>query len=77
MPCAIVEMSGNDNQFHERAVAVVDAAAVANAHAIKLQTYTADTMTLNLGEGEFVISDPRSLWTGRQLHGLYAEAHTP
>lgn len=76
-PFIIAEMSGNHNQSLERALAIVEAAASAGAHAIKLQTYTAETMTLELMQGEFVISDPNSLWSGRALHNLYQEAHTP
>jgi N-acetylneuraminate synthase len=70
-------MSGNHNQSLDRALALVDAAADAGAHALKIQTYTADTMTLDLAEGEFVVSDPKSLWAGRSLYRLYQEAHTP
>ena len=70
-------MSGNHNQSLQRALSIVDAAAAAGAHAIKIQTYTADTMTLDLREGEFVISDPASLWRGKTLYQLYQEAHTP
>ncbi len=76
-PFVIAEMSGNHNQSLDRALAIVDAAADAGAHAIKLQTYTADTMTLDINEGAFVISDPKSLWAGRSLYDLYREAHTP
>ncbi|HSW11249.1 MAG TPA: pseudaminic acid synthase [Solimonas sp.] len=76
-PFVIAEMSGNHNGSLDRALAIVDAAAEAGAHAIKLQTYTADTMTLNLRHGDFYISDPKSLWHGRTLHDLYQEAHTP
>jgi pseudaminic acid synthase len=76
-PFIIAEMSGNHNASLDRALEIVDAAADAGAHAIKLQTYTADTMTLDLNEGDFVISDPKSLWKGRQLYDLYKEAHTP
>lgn len=76
-PFLIAEMSGNHNQSLERAFEIVDAAARAGAHAIKLQTYTADTMTLNLAEGAFKISDPNSLWTGVSLYDLYKQAHTP
>lgn len=76
-PFIAAEMSGNHNQSLERALAIVDAAAAAGAHALKLQTYTADTMTLDLdGEG-FRISDAGSLWSGRKLYDLYAEAFTP
>src|SRR5690606_38352703 len=59
------------------ALEIVDAAASAGADAIKLQTYTADTMTLDVDAPGFVIEDPDSLWAGRRLHDLYAEAHTP
>ncbi|MCK5885509.1 MAG: pseudaminic acid synthase, partial [Alcanivorax sp.] len=65
------------NQSLERALAIVDAAADAGAHGLKIQTYTADTMTLDLADGEFVINDPNSLWAGKSLHKLYDEAHTP
>jgi pseudaminic acid synthase len=76
-PYLVAEMSGNHNQSLERALAIVDAAAAAGADAIKLQTYTAETMTLNLQTTGFVIDDPASLWNGRQLYDLYREAHTP
>ncbi|RKX24440.1 MAG: pseudaminic acid synthase [Candidatus Zixiibacteriota bacterium] len=76
-PFVIAEMSGNHNQSLDRALAIVDAAADAGAHALKIQTYTADTMTLDLKEGEFRIDDPESLWAGRSLYELYQEAHTP
>lgn len=76
-PLVIAEMSGNHNQSLERALEIVDAAAKAGAHALKLQTYTPDTMTLDLDVGEFHISDPKSLWTGTSLYKLYGQAHTP
>ena len=76
-PFVIAEMSGNHNQSLERALAIVEAAADAGAHAIKLQTYTADTMTLNVGGPGFIIEDEKSLWNGRTLYELYEEAHTP
>lgn len=76
-PFIIAEMSGNHNHSLDRALEIVDAAAEAGAHAIKLQTYTADTMTLDLDNGEFVITDPASPWHGRTLYDLYQEAHTP
>ncbi len=76
-PFIIAEMSGNHNQSLERALAIVDAAAEAGAHALKLQTYTADTMTLDLAQGEFVIDDENSLWHGETLYRLYQKAHTP
>ncbi|MCS6944221.1 MAG: pseudaminic acid synthase, partial [Sutterellaceae bacterium] len=68
---------GNHNGSLDRALAIVDAVADAGAQAVKLQTYTADTMTLDLAEREFVIDDPKSLWAGRTLYDLYREAHTP
>ena len=76
-PLIIAEMSGNHNQSLDRALEIVDAAAAAGAHAIKLQTYTADTITLDVRGGDFDISDEKSLWKGRNLYDLYNEAHTP
>lgn len=76
-PFIIAEMSGNHNQSLDRALALVDAAAQTGAHALKLQTYTADTMTLDCDKPGFVIDDPKSLWAGAQLYKLYDEAHTP
>lgn len=76
-PFVIAEMSGNHNQSMERAMALVDAAAKAGAHALKIQTYTADTMTLDLRQGEFMVSDPNSLWAGKSLYELYQQAYTP
>jgi N-acetylneuraminate synthase len=76
-PFVIAEMSGNHNQSLERALAIVESAAEAGAHALKLQTYTADTMTLDVRGGSFEITDPSSPWAGRNLHDLYQQAHTP
>ena len=76
-PFIIAEMSGNHNQSLERALEIVEAAARAGAHAFKLQTYTADTMTLDLKEKEFFISDEKSPWKGKSLYDLYKIAHTP
>jgi len=76
-PLIIAEMSGNHNQSLDRALEIVEAAARAGAHALKLQTYTADTMTLDVDKEEFRISDPDSLWSGSSLHSLYQQAHTP
>jgi pseudaminic acid synthase len=76
-PFVIAEMSGNHNQSLDRALEIVEAAAKAGAHALKIQTYTADTMTLDLDEREFVIADTGSLWQGKSLYRLYQEAHTP
>jgi N-acetylneuraminate synthase len=76
-PLVVAEMSGNHNQSLERALAIVEAAARAGAHMLKIQTYTADTMTLDRDQGIFHISDPNSLWAGTNLHTLYGQAHTP
>lgn len=76
-PFVIAELSGNHNQSLEKALLLIDLAAEAGAHAIKLQTYTADTLTIDVSHGEFVITDPKSLWCGRNLYELYQEAHTP
>lgn len=76
-PFVIAEMSGNHNQSLERALEIVEAAAKTGAHALKIQTYTPDTMTLDLDEREFHISDPKSLWEGNSLYKLYGEAYTP
>lgn len=76
-PFVIAEMSGNHNQSLEKALAIIDSAADSGAHAIKLQTYTADTLTINVSHGEFNISDKNSLWKDRNLYELYQEAHTP
>lgn len=76
-PFVIAEMSGNHNQSLERALSIVDAAAKAGVQALKLQTYTAETMTIDIDEGEFFINDPQSLWHGYSLYKLYQEAYTP
>ncbi len=76
-PFIIAEMSGNHNQSLERALEIVDAAAATGVDALKIQTYTPDTMTIDLDQGEFFLTDPNLLWKGKSLHQLYAEAHTP
>lgn len=76
-PFIIAEMSGNHNQSLDRAFAIVDAAAEAGVDALKIQTYTADTMTLNINSGHFRIRDPKSLWKGQSLYRLYEKAYTP
>ncbi|MBU0620448.1 MAG: pseudaminic acid synthase [Gammaproteobacteria bacterium] len=77
VPFIIAEMSGNHNQSLDRALGIVEAAANAGVHALKIQTYTPDTMTIDMDEREFHIGDPNSLWSGTSLYKLYAEAYTP
>lgn len=76
-PFVIAEMSGNHNQSLERALSIVEAAAKSGANALKIQTFTPETMTLDLDEGEFVISDPKSIWKGQKIYDLYKKAQTP
>jgi len=76
-PFIIAEMSGNHNQSLDRALEIVEFAAKSGAHAVKLQTYTADTLTLDISEGEFIIKDKDSLWEGESLYELYKKAYTP
>lgn len=76
-PFIIAEMSGNHNQSLDRALEIVEAAAASGAHALKIQTYTADTLTLNVDSPDFLISDSESLWKDRKLYDLYNEAYTP
>jgi pseudaminic acid synthase len=76
-PFIIAEMSGNHNQSIEKALKIIEVAAQCGAHALKLQTYTADTITINHSGGLFDIKDETSLWKNRNLYSLYQEAHTP
>ena len=76
-PFIIAEMSGNHNQSLVRALEIVETAAKSGVHALKIQTYTPDTMTLDLDEREFHIGDPNSLWAGTSLYKLYGKACTP
>jgi pseudaminic acid synthase len=76
-PFLIAEMSGNHNQSLERAFEIIEAAAKSGAHALKLQTYKAETMTLNVDSDDFTIGDDESLWKGKKLYDLYTEAATP
>jgi len=76
-PFIIAEMSGNHNQSLERALEITEAAAKSGAHALKLQTYTADTLTLDVKSDAFVLDDEESLWKGSSLYDLFKIAHTP
>ncbi|WP_078378904.1 pseudaminic acid synthase [Sutcliffiella halmapala] len=76
-PFIIAEMSGNHNQSLTRALEIVEAVAKTGASALKIQTYTADTMTLNIENPDFKINDGSSLWNGRNLYQLYQQAYTP
>lgn len=76
-PFIVAELSGNHNRSLDRALALVEAAADCGVDAIKLQTYTADTITLDIARDDFVVRKPGSVWDGRTLHSLYDEAHTP
>lgn len=76
-PMVVAEMSGNHNQSLERALSIVDAAAKTGAHALKIQTFTPDTITMKSDREEFLIKDSKNLWRGRNLYDLYGEAQTP
>jgi len=76
-PFIIAEMSGNHNQSLDRALKIVEEAAKCGCHALKLQTYTADTLTIDVEKGEFSVEDPNSLWKGQSLYKLYRQAYTP
>jgi len=76
-PVVIAELSGNHNQSYEVAIDMVRAASKAGVKAIKLQTYTADTLTIDIEVPPFTIDDPKSLWHGRSLYDLYEQAYTP
>lgn len=76
-PFIIAEMSGNHNSSLERALEIVTAAHKAGCQAIKLQTYTADTLTIDCDREEFCIKDEKSLWRGETLYSLYQRAYTP
>lgn len=76
-PFIIAELSGNHNQSIEKAIRIIHLAAKNGAHAVKLQTYTADSLTIDSDRNDFLIQDSKSLWAGRKLYELYQEACTP
>lgn len=76
-PFIIAEMSGNHNQSLERALTIVASAAQSGVDALKIQTYTADTMTIDCDSSDFIIEDKNSLWSGEKLYDLYKKASTP
>ncbi|MFK5986847.1 MAG: pseudaminic acid synthase [Pseudomonadota bacterium] len=76
-PYIVAELSGNHQQDYQLAEQMIEAAAIAGVDAIKLQTYTADTMTLDCQSSDFIISETDSLWHGDNLHQLYQKAATP
>jgi N-acetylneuraminate synthase len=76
-PLIVAEMSGNHNQSLDRALEIVDEVARSGAHALKIQTYTADTLTIDKKDGDFFLSDKNSLWHGMSMYELYQQAHTP
>ncbi len=76
-PFIVAEISGNHNGSLDRALEIVRAVAAAGAHAVKIQTYTADTITLDVDTPAFRVSEGHELWGDRTLHDLYEEAHTP
>lgn len=76
-PFIIAELSGNHDQSLDKALSMIDAAAAAGVDAIKLQTYSPETITLDVHEGDFFIDNPESLWHGHSLYQLYEKAMTP
>ncbi|TDC40264.1 pseudaminic acid synthase [Micromonospora sp. 15K316] len=76
-PLVVAEMSGNHNGSLDRALAIVDAVAASGAHALKLQTYRPDTITIDVDAQAFRISDGHGLWGGENLYQLFERAHTP
>ena len=73
----IAEMSGNHNGELDRALSIVDSVAATGAQALKIQTYTADTLTIPSDKPAFRVAGDHDLWGGRTLYELYQEAHTP
>ena len=76
-PFIVAEISGNHNQLKKNAKRLINEIKVSGANAVKLQTYTPDTMTFNLKTKNFIIKNKKSLWYGKYLHELYNKAYTP
>jgi len=76
-PFIVAEMSGNHNGSLSRVLKIVKAAAEAGVHGFKIQTYTPDSMMVDIGEGDFVINDANRPWNGRSLFELYEQSYTP
>lgn len=76
-PFIIAEMSGNHGASLEQALAIVDAAALTGVDALKIQTFTPDSMTIDMDGDDFIVTNKSSLWYGRKLYDLFKEAQTP
>ncbi|WP_281630265.1 pseudaminic acid synthase [Vibrio sp. St2] len=76
-PFIIAELSGNHNQSLEKALSLIELAKESGADAVKIQTYTADTLTIDCDKDDFQLKDPNSLWHGMSMYELYQIAHTP
>jgi len=76
-PFIVAEMSGNHNNSLDRALEILTQASKAGVDAVKLQTYTADTITLDAHKEDFIINDENSLWNGMRMYDLYRKASTP
>jgi N-acetylneuraminate synthase len=76
-PFIVAEISGNHNQLKKNAKRLINEIKVSGANAVKLQTYTPDTMTFNLKTKNFLIKNRKSLWYGKYLYDLYNKAYTP
>lgn len=76
-PMIVAEMSGNHDQSLDKALQIVEEVSKTGAHALKIQTYTADTLTIDKKDGDFFLGDKNSLWYGMSMYELYQQAHTP
>ena len=76
-PFIVAEVSANHNNSLQRALKLIDEAKKAGADAVKIQTYTADTITLDSKKRDFLITDKKSLWYGKYLYELYKKGSTP